>query len=81
MFGLILHTIRNIVPLYDFEKRKSHMDQNNWNILIVFQVLVSCFNMLLLNNTMDRGFLFLGLGLTVLTYYGILNAFFGNDEN
>ena len=33
--------------------------------------------MLLLNNVIDRGFLIIGLLLTVLIYYGMLQAFFG----
>lgn len=33
---IMIYTIRNIVPLYDPERRKLVMGEENWNILVVF---------------------------------------------
>jgi len=47
---------------------------------MMFQILVSCFNMLLLNNVMDRCFIFLGFILTIFLYIGIVMAMFTKEE-
>lgn len=78
--GLICYTIRNMIPLYDFEKRRSLMKPSAWTLLMMFQILVSCFNMLLLNNVMDRCFIFLGSIITIFLYIGIVMAMFTKEE-
>ena len=66
--------------MYDMEGRKALMKRSNWNLLIMFQIMVSCFNMLLLNNIMDRCFIILGSLLTVFIYFGIVKSFFTAEE-
>ena len=35
-FGLIIYTIRNIVPVFDPEKRRNVMGQGPWSFLVLF---------------------------------------------
>ena len=78
--GLFIYTVRNVIPMYDMEGRKALMKRSNWNLLIMFQIMVSCFNMLLLNNIMDKCFIILGSLLTVFIYFGIVKSFFTAEE-
>ena len=55
------------------------MDQANWNILIVFQALVSAFNLLLLNLVVERGFFVMAFIFTIGIYAGIFYSFFSGQ--
>ena len=76
---LMIYTIRNIAPLYDPENRRYLMDQSNWNTLIVFQVLVSAFNLLLMNLIIERCFFPISFVLTMSIYAGIFHSFFSGE--
>lgn len=81
--GLIIFTIRNIIPLYDFEDRRKTIvavSQNKWNLIVLTNIVMSMINLLLLNNVMDKGFLVMGTALTVVLYYGIFQALFIQSE-
>ena len=65
--------------MFDFEKREKTMPESTWHLLIVFQIVVYCCNMILLNNVMDKGFFIIGVILSVAVYYGILSSFLSED--
>lgn len=74
--GLLLYTVRGIIIMYDFEKRQDKIPQVTWHMTVVYQIMVFCCNMILLNNVMDRGLLFVGIVLSGAVYFGIINSFF-----
>lgn len=77
--GLICFTIRNILPLYDLEKRKENIDNQEWFILILIQSITTVLNSLLLTNVMDRGFTPLIILTTIFWVQGIYFALIKGD--
>jgi len=85
-FGMIVFTIRNIAPFFDFEQRHDVMGENAWNLIVIFQVATSIINMFLLNNIIDRGFIPLSIAFSIACYFGLLKAVYNTynispDEN
>jgi len=68
--GMILVTIRNIIPLYNFENRRAFMDPAEWNLLVLLQLQLIILNIILLSNIMDRGFSITSIIILVLTIPG-----------
>jgi hypothetical protein len=74
MPGLILHCIRNILPMFDPEGRQHLMKPAAWNLLINFQGQSVGIYIMLINNSLDHGMLIIGAALTVGSFLGILDA-------
>ena len=74
--GLLTFTLRNINAYFDFELRKDIIGQKAWTMIIIFQTATTLFNMIMLNNIMDRFFLPISILLGFLTYSGMIIAIY-----
>lgn len=55
--AMIIFTIRNVLPLYDIEKRQKIMG-DTWHFITLFQSLTTMMNLQLVNNLFDNSILF-----------------------
>ena len=53
---LFLYILRNILPLYDIEGRRDSMHAFAWSQLVTLIIVICIFNVLLLNNIMEKHF-------------------------
>lgn len=80
--GMILFTIRNVVPLYDLEQRRLKLG-NTWHFLVLFQALATIMNLQIVNNLFDRSLFFELVMIASLfsgVYYGSMMKTESNKE-
>lgn len=78
--GSVTYIVRNLMPLFDFEKRKDVMGRESFNFLCVFQVTSTVMHLMLLNNNLDKSMIIIGPLTLVILFYGIIVAFFDLDD-
>ena len=67
---------RNIIPLFDIEKREEVIGKDAFMFLSIFQTMTVMMHLMLLNNSLDKSMIVIApLALTAL-FVGILNAAF-----
>ena len=67
---------RNIMPLYDLEKRKTIMAEGSFNFLCIFQTATIVMHLMLLNNNLDKTMIFIAPVSLLALFYGIVVANF-----
>jgi hypothetical protein len=77
---MLLHTVRNIIPLFDLEQRKEIMGCEDWSNLTSLQAMGSVMNIMLVINCFDRGTSLLTFILATGTYIGIVDAIRGIEK-
>jgi hypothetical protein len=78
--GMMFHTIRNILPLYDIEQRKEIMGCKDWSNLTSLQAMGGVMNIMIVVNCFDRGTSLLTFVLATGTYIGIVDAIRGMEN-
>lgn len=74
--GSIIYMGRNIIPLFDIEKREEVIGKDAFMFLSIFQTMTVMMHLMLLNNSLDKSMIVIApLALTAL-FVGILNAAF-----
>ena len=57
-FGMVIYTIRNVVPLFDLENRKHKLGNANWDFLVILVGCTTLINLQLVNNLFDNSVIF-----------------------
>lgn len=76
---MVLFTVRNLIPVYDIERRRELMGRGAWINLIVFQSYAVLINMMLLHNMFDNFVLYEVL-IILATFYGLVVGFYTEQE-
>lgn len=80
LYGLIIHTIRNICPVFDPEGRRYVMKPEAWTLLVNFQIQAVGIYIMLINNSLDQGMFIVGALLTIAIFLGMLSASYGLSD-
>lgn len=78
--GMFLHTVRNILPMFDLEQRKEAMGTADWGSLANLQGMGSIMNIMLTVNCFDRGTTIISVTLALMTYIGMVDAYRGIEK-
>lgn len=70
--GSVIYMGRNIMPFYDFEKRKDIMGRESFNFLCIFQATTIVMHLMLLNNNLDKSMIFIAPLSLMALFYGIV---------
>jgi hypothetical protein len=77
--GMVVFTVRNLIPLYDFERRRELLGRGPWINLIVFQSYAVLINMMLLHNMFDN-FVIYEVLIIAATFYGLVVGLYTEQE-
>ena len=71
--GMIIFTIRNLMPFFDPEKRFDIMSEGERRFLVLFQGMATMINLMLVNNLFDNT-LFFEILMSGIMFLGVLRA-------
>lgn len=79
--GLVIHFIRNTLPMLDPEDRRKVMSNEEWMSLCIFQTIAGIIYIMLINNSTDKGSFVITGSLCLILFAAIVSCTYGFEAN